>query len=119
GAPAGRRPRLWSLHLGKNQLKEVSALAAVTKVSVLEISDNQVADVSALSKMAELSLLMMSRNKVTDLAPLVKACEADAAGPKRFAPYLRLYLGGNPLSDAAKKDQLAALKKIGVRVFEE
>ncbi len=57
--------------------------------------------------------------KVTDLTPLVKSCEADAAGPKRFAPYLRLYLGGNPLSDAAKKDQIAALKKIGVRVFEE
>ena len=69
--------------------------------------------------MTELKLLMMSRCKVTDLTPLVKACEADAAGPKRFAPYLRLYLGGNPLSDAAKKDQLAALKKIGVRVFEE
>ena len=64
-------------------------------------------------------LVMMSRDKVTDLTPLVKSCEADAAGPKRFAPYLRLYLGGNPLSEAAKKDQLAALKKIGVRVHEE
>ena len=70
-------------------------------------------------KMTDLNLLIMSRNKVSDLTPLVKACEADAAGPKRFAPYLRLYIGGNPLSDAAKKEQLAALKKIGVRVFEE
>jgi hypothetical protein len=69
--------------------------------------------------MTDLKLLMMSKNKVMDLTPLVKAAEKDAAGPKRFAPYMRLYLGGNPLSDAAKKDQLAKLKKAGVRVFEE
>ena len=36
--------------------------------------------------MTELKLVMMSRNKVTDLSPLVKSAEADAAGPKRFAP---------------------------------
>ena len=32
-----------------------------------------------------------------------------------FAPYMRLYIAGNPLSDAGKK-QLDELKKIGVRV---
>ena len=94
-------------------------MAALTKVMTLEIAENPITDIAALGKTTELNLLMMSRCKVTDLTPLVKSCEADAAGPKRFAPYLRLYLGGNPLSDAAKKDQLAALKKIGVRVFEE
>lgn len=34
----------------------------------------------------------------------------------RFAPFLRLYLAGNPLSDAAKTSQLEALKKLGVRI---
>jgi hypothetical protein len=118
-APAAKLTKLWSLHLGKNQIKDISPLGALTKVSTVEIADNPITDIAALGKMTELHLLMMSKCKVTDLTPLVKSCEADASGPKRFAPYLQLYLGGNPLSDAAKKDQIAALKKVGVRVFEE
>jgi hypothetical protein len=105
--------------VGKNQIKDITPLASLTKLNRLEISDNPVSDLGPLGKYTDLSMLMMSRCQVSDLTPLVKACEADASGPKRFAPYLRLYLGGNPLSDAAKKDQVAALKKIGVRVFEE
>jgi hypothetical protein len=46
----------------------------------------------------------------------VNMAKADAEGPKRFAPYLRLYLAGNPLSDAAKNAQVTALKGFGVRV---
>ncbi len=88
-------------------------------MSTLELSENQIADLAPLGKMTDLSLLLLSKNKVADLGPLVKACEADANGPKRFAPYLRLYIDGNPLSDAAKKDQLPALTKLGVRVFDE
>jgi len=118
-APAAKLTKLWSLHLGKNQLKDIAPLAGLTKLQTLEISENQITDLAPLAKYTDLSLLMMSKNKVSDLTPLVKACEADAAGMKRFAPYLRLYLDGNPLSEAAKKDQLAALKKIGVRVFDE
>jgi len=40
----------------------------------------------------------------------------DAAGEKRFAPYWRLYLKGNPLDDAAKKTQIPAMQKLNVRV---
>jgi hypothetical protein len=46
----------------------------------------------------------------------VAAAKADAEGAKRWAPYLRLYLAGNPLSDAAKTAQITALKGYGVRV---
>ena len=46
----------------------------------------------------------------------VRAAQEDARGPQRFAPFLRLYLEGNPLSDAAKGEQLSALKAAGVRV---
>jgi hypothetical protein len=64
-----------------------------------------------------LSLLILSKNKIADLAPLVDACKKDAAGAKRFAPYLRLYLADNPVtSDAGKKDQIDALKAAGVRI---
>jgi hypothetical protein len=40
----------------------------------------------------------------------------DADGPRRFAPYLRLYVAGNPLSADAKAKQLKALKDAGVRI---
>jgi hypothetical protein len=48
----------------------------------------------------------------------VNLCKADAEGARRFAPYLRLYLGGNPLSEAAKSQQVATLKGFGVHVME-
>jgi hypothetical protein len=47
---------------------------------------------------------------------LLKWAKADADGPRRFAPFLRLYLAGNPLSDEAKSKQIAALKELGVKV---
>jgi internalin A len=82
----------------------------------LDLGENQIADVTPLTKQTEISLLMLPKNRITDLAPLVKWAKADAAGAKRFAPYLRLYLAGNPLSDAARKSQLAELKAAGVRL---
>ena len=46
----------------------------------------------------------------------VEACQADAKGPMRFAPFLRLWLDGNPLSDEAKTKQLEALTAVGARI---
>ena len=111
-APLGKLTKLSSLSLGGNQIKDISPLAAVTKIGVLELKDNQVADITPLAKQAELRILMLERDKISDLAPLVKALEADAKGEKRFAPYLELYIQGNPLSDAAKSTQLPAIKGI-------
>ena len=59
---------------------------------------------------------MIQRNQIKDLKPLVDAAKADSGGPKRFAPYLRLYLSGNPLTDSAKSAQLDAFKAAGVRI---
>jgi internalin A len=36
-------------------------------------------------------------------------------GPREFAPYLNLYLGGNPLSDPSKA-LVEELKKMSLRV---
>ena len=108
--------KLSSLSLPKNQIKDISVLEKVTKLSVLDLQDNQVEDIGPLAKQTELRLLMMERNQIKDLKPLVDAAKADAAGPKQFAPYLRLYLAGNPLSDAAKSTQIKALKDAGVRI---
>jgi hypothetical protein len=114
--PIGNLSRLSSLHLARNQIEDISALWNVTHLSVLDLKENKIDDIGPLAKQTELSILMIEKNQIDDLTPLLKACQADAAGPKRFAPYLRLYLAGNPLSETAKKTQLEELKKIGVRV---
>ncbi len=91
-------------------------LEKVNRLSVLDLHDNLVADLGPLAKQTELTKLMIERNKIKDLKPLVDAAKKDADGPKRFAPYLRLYLSGNPLEEATKTKQLEALKAAGVRI---
>ena len=108
--------KLSSLYLANNLIEDISALYNVTHLSVLDLKENKIDDIGPLAKQSELSILMIERNQIDDLAPLVKGCQADAQGPKRFAPYLRLFLAGNPLSESAKKAQLEELKKIGVRL---
>ena len=115
-APVATLVKLWTLSVPKNQIKDVKALEKVTRLSVLDLRDNQVEDISPLAKQTELSLLMIERNQIKDLKPLVDSAKADSAGPKRFAPYLRLYLSGNPLPDAVKSAQLEAFKAAGVRI---
>ena len=83
---------------------------------MLDLRDNQIENIGPLAKQTELNLLMIERNKIKDLKPLVESAKADSAGPKRFAPYLRLYIAGNPLSDATKSAQLDAIKAAGVRI---
>jgi hypothetical protein len=60
---------------------------------------------------------MLAQNKITDLAPLVEMAKNDKQ--KRFAPFWRLYLYENPLSDQAKNEQVAELKTMGARIFLE
>jgi hypothetical protein len=114
-APIGSLTRLSSLYLAGNQIKDISPLAKVTRISTLDLKENQIEDLSPLTKQTDIRLLMLERNKIADLAPLVTLAEADSKGEKRVAPYLRLFLAGNPLKDGAKA-QVEALKKFGVRI---
>ncbi len=115
-APLASLTKLSSLSLAQNRIKDVGPLAKVTKLFTLDLNDNQIEDVAPLAKEAPMTMLLLERNKISDLTPLVTATKADAEGQKRFAPYLRLYLKGNPLSEAAKSSQLPALKGFGVRI---
>ena len=64
-------------------------------------------------------MLLISGNKIADLGPLVEMCKKDAEGDRRFAPYLEVYLGGNPIDDKTKKTQTDALKGFGVDVYDK
>jgi Leucine-rich repeat (LRR) protein len=115
-SPLSTLKKLASLSLGNNQIQDISPLAKMTTINTLELKDNQISDIAPLAKQTELSLLMLGNNKITDLTPLMNAAKADYEGPKRFAPYLRLYVSGNPLSDAGRTSQLATLRGYGVRI---
>jgi internalin A len=114
--PLGELTRLSSLDLAKNEVSNISPLSKLSGLSLLKLSDNRIEDISGLPKPMQIRMLLLERNKISDLASLVSAAKADAEGEKRFAPFLRLYLTGNPLSEVAQKDQLAALKTYGVRI---
>lgn len=115
-APLGGLTNLASLYLDGNAIADIAPLATVNKLSSLDLRGNQIVDLAPLSKQTQLRMLLVDRNKIADLAPLVALAKADAEGDRRLAPYLNLYLAGNPLSDAAKSAQLEALKQCGVRV---
>jgi hypothetical protein len=108
--------RLSSLDLAKNEVSDISPVSKLAGLMTLKLSDNKIEDISPIPKRNQLKMLFLERNKITDLSPLVAAAKDDAAGEKRFAPFLRLFLEGNPLSDDAKSQQLDALKQAGVRL---
>ena len=115
-APLAKLERLSSLDLARNQVVDLKPLTNVGVLSLLKLSGNQIADISPLARPLSLRMLLLENNKLTDLAPFVAAVKADADGEKRFAPFLRLYLTGNPLGDAAKTAQFEALKAAGVKI---
>lgn len=116
-APLAKLDKLWSLYLARNPLPDVGPIAGLKRVSTLDLSDTPIAKVDPVAQLPELNLVLLERTKIADLGPLVAAATKDAAGPKRFAPFLRLYLAGCPLSPEARSQQVPALRKAGVRVF--
>lgn len=117
--PIAALSKIWSLDLAGNGLKEIGPIGKLTWLTNLDLDRNEIESVEALTPLTELDLLMLRDNKLQDLTPLVEMCRKDAEGPKRFAPYLRLYLKGNPLSEAARGEQLEQLRQLGVRVVME
>jgi hypothetical protein len=115
-APLSKLERLSSLDLARNKITDIKPLTNVGVLSLLKLSGNEISDITPLSRPLSVRLLILENNKLTDLAPFVAAVKADADGDKRFAPFLRLYLNGNPLSDAAKTSQFEALKAAGVKI---
>jgi Leucine-rich repeat (LRR) protein len=110
-SPLAPLSRLASLSLPKNQIHEIKVLEKVNKIWNLDLCDNRIEDIGPLAKQTELKLLIMERNAIKDLKPLVAAAKADSAGPKNFAPYLRLYLDGNPVAEAAKLGRSESTKE--------
>src|SRR5262245_22170209 len=114
--PLAKLEKLSSLDLARNQVVDLKPLTNVGILSLLKLSGNQIADITPLARPLSVRLLILENNKLTDLAPFVASVKADADGDKRFAPFLRFYLNGNPLSDTAKTAQFESLKAAGVKI---
>jgi internalin A len=115
-SPLTGTPKLISLYLDGNPLEGIGPLANLKNLERLDLRKTGTSDISSLAGHTEWRYLFLNDNKITDLAPLVEAAKKDFEGQKRFAPFWRLYIGNNPLSDAAKNTQLEELKKYGTRV---
>ncbi|WP_010584069.1 leucine-rich repeat domain-containing protein [Schlesneria paludicola] len=113
--PLAEMTKLHAIYLDKNKISDISPLKTLKWLERIDLKDNQIKDLSALSEMKELRFTFLERNQITELGTLVEMAKKDTAGERRFAPYWRLFLAGNPLNETGKA-QLAELKTLGVRV---
>jgi hypothetical protein len=108
--PAGQAPQLTALAGRLVELQKATRDASETAKSGIARFDGE------LSAIRTEAGRLAQRERRSDREPFTKVVKADADGEKRFAPFLRLYLNGNPLSDAAKASQFEALKAAGVKI---
>ena len=114
-APLSDTKKIYSLYLDGNPIENFKPLAALKNLERLDLRNTGISDLAPLADHTEWRYLFLNNNKITDLSVLVTAAKKDFEGQKRFAPFWKLYIGDNPLSDAAKA-QLEELKKYGTRV---
>jgi internalin A len=130
-----------TLELKDNQIVDIAPLAKQTDLRLLMMENNKISDLAPLVTACEADakeprrgpaqligqalgaqVLAPGAGPMASLMQSLVAVEiaewhyAFGLGPMRFAPFLRIYLAGNPLSPAAKTTQIDALKKIGVRI---
>lgn len=111
--------KIWYLDIAGNQVVNLEPVAKLGWLTTLDISGNQIESLQPITGLRELDMLLMSRNKVSDLTPLVDMCRKDAEGDRRFAPYLEVYLGENPIDEKKKSEQTAELQSFGVDVYDK
>lgn len=109
--------RLWSLSLSGNGITSLTGLKELKQLCVLSLKGNRIADLSPLSGLPALRMLFLENNQIRDLDVLVDMATKDAQNEKRFAPFVKIYLSGNPLSDAARTSQAAELRSTGASIF--
>jgi internalin A len=107
--------KLWSLYLDGNQLTSLQGIGALRGLTTLSLRKNSISDLSPLEPLEQLNMLFLENNQVADLAPLHRMLKKDFEGRKRFAPFLRIWLNGNPLNEDSKK-LVEELKQLGCRI---
>jgi len=114
-SPAFKLARLATLYADGNKIKSIEGINQLKYLTSLSLSDNEISDLKPLVGMTSMySGLYLERNKIKDLAPLVEMARKDTE--HRSAPFLRVYLKGNPLSSTSKSGHIKQLEEIGMRI---
>ena len=108
--PLTKLEKLWSLYLSGNRIENLSHLSNLKGVKNLDLSKNKVKDLLPLAGMNSLRMLFLQGNRIEDLAPILEAARKDAVKTRRYAPYLRLWLKGNPIT--SDSPQVRDLSKV-------
>lgn len=106
--------RLASLYLDDNRIRSLDGLGRLRGLSSLSLSGNRLDDVGALQGLEGVQHLFLERNRLQRLDSLIAWVNGDTQ--HRFAPFLEVYLAGNPLGSEARTRQIQALSATGVRV---
>lgn len=115
-APILPLKKLWTLDVSGSPIEDAGTIAELKGLQTVNIKGCGIKSLEFIRSLRELRLLIANANENLDLTPLADACEADAQGERRFAPYLRLYLDENVLKNESQAPVIARLQKAGVRL---
>jgi len=99
---------LFHLHIGQNEIDDIAPLANLTGLTVFRAHYNSIQDISILGSFNLLEWLDLRGNQIQDITPLVNNAGLGAGD--------LVQLEGNPLSQAAIDNDIAALRARGVDV---
>lgn len=108
--------KLWTLDISGSPIEDVGIIGELKGLQTINIKGCAIKSLEFTRTLREVRLLIASGNENLDLNPLADACEADAQGERRFAPYLRLYLEEALLKNEPQATAVGRLQKVGVRI---
>ena len=106
--PLAGLTQLTVLDLNRNAISDISALSGLTNLVVLWLGGNVITDISALSGLTNLVVLWLWDNNISDISPLV-ANRGLGTGEE-------ISVSENPLNDTSINVHIPALQDRGVEV---
>ena len=108
-SPLAGLARLTELNLSHNEISDISPLAGLAKLTELNLSHNEISDISPLEGLTSLTQLHLDHNQISDVMPLV---DNAGLGEGDGVALLR-----NPLSAQSINEYIPALRARGVVVL--
>jgi hypothetical protein len=90
-----------SLYLSAREIKDITPLAELKKLTYLDLSSNQITNLAPIKQLKQLTGLALSDNKIKDLTPLMELRQLS-----------ELYLNDNKIEDIKPLTELKQLKQL-------
>ena len=113
--PVVKLPKLWSLYLDNNRLENLHGVHNLGRLDTL-CPQQSCRRYPPLFGLTDLYFLFLENNDIEDLSAC-KIVERDSKGERRFSPYLKVYVKGNPLNYGARRGQVDHIKNCGTGFF--